>query len=206
VSAPILILITDPERLAPTEIAARFSRVANAAKPGSIAFQLRHPGAPARPLLELGRALLSIAEETGQTLWVNDRIDVALALGVHGLHLGEESVATSDARRLMPIAFVSRACHDPAEVSRLDADAVILSPILEPRKGRPALGLEALRSVRQALAKRPAAPLLLALGGIDAERAPACIEAGADGVCVMGAVHGEADPLSLVRALGIQRR
>lgn len=204
--APALILVPDPERLAAAEIVSRFSRVAEAAEPGSVAFQLRHPGAPARPLLELGRELFRIAEATGQALWVNDRIDVALALGAHGVHLGEQSVTTRDARRLMPIAFVSRACHDPDEVGRLDADAVVLSPILAPRKGRPALGLEVLRSVREQLREDPAAPLLYALGGIDDTSARSAIDAGADGVLVMGAVHGEKDPLSLLRALAIERR
>jgi thiamine monophosphate synthase len=108
-------------------------------------------------------------------------------------------------------AWISRAWHSPAQIpgEALDADALVLSPVLAPRKGAEALGLEALAAARTTLdyaamhARRR--PLLYALGGIDAAGAARCIEAGVDGVAAIGATF-EADPLPLLEALGIACR
>jgi thiamine monophosphate synthase len=77
---------------------------------------------------------------------------------------------------------------------------VLLSPVIAPRKGRPALGLEALERCRGSL--RPGTQLF-ALGGVSAETARSCLEHGADGVAVIGAALGAGPARSLLKALGI---
>jgi thiamine monophosphate synthase len=86
----------------------------------------------------------------------------------------------------------------------LDVDAVLLSPVLESKKGRAMLGLSALTVARSALTNSGRKTALLALGGVTAAHAAECLLAGADGVAVIGAVlRGEGR--ALVRALRIGR-
>jgi thiamine-phosphate pyrophosphorylase len=203
---PRLIAITDTALVPADLLAARLAALVTRARPGSVAIQLRDHQLSARARLELGRRLLEIARREAAPLIVNDRLDLALALGAQGVHLGERSVAPADARRLLPKAWISRACHDPDRVADApEVDAVLLSPILSTRKGRPALGLCALRRARQLL---PASIALIALGGIDAEGAARCLEAGADAVAAIGSVLAGSDERSLdalLDALQIRR-
>jgi thiamine-phosphate pyrophosphorylase len=144
------------------------------------AVQLRDPGLPSRALLALGGWLREETRALGAALWVNDRLDVALALGADGVHLGRRSVTVADARALLPPGtWISLACHAPAEVEEaaaLGADGALLSPIFpSPGKG-PAIGVEALREAR---ARVRAGFPIVALGGVDAQNAGACFAAGA---------------------------
>jgi thiamine-phosphate pyrophosphorylase len=198
VIGPVLIAITSTELAPLGVIETRLARCVERARPGSVAIQLRDHDLSARARLELGRRLLAL----GAPLIVNDRLDLALALGVSNVHLGERSMSPKDARRLIPNAWISQACHDPERAGDLDADAILLSPVLAPRKGRPALGLPALARARARLS--PGARLY-ALGGVDAESARACLDAGADGVAVQGAVLDGREPDPLLAALGIRR-
>lgn len=154
--------------------------------PGALAVQIRLPGEPARALLRWGEALRKTLGD-GVPLIVNDRLDVAAALGLRAVHLGRHSVSATDARALLgPDLWVSRACHDHAELAqaaREGADAALLSPIFaSPGKGAP-LGLAALTDARAAFPGLP----LHALGGVDASNARACLDSGASGVAVIRA-------------------
>jgi thiamine-phosphate pyrophosphorylase len=203
---PRLIAITDRSKASEPVTLERFERVAYAAQPGSVVLQLRDRELPARERLAFGRALRALARRAGQLFQVNDRLDLARLLAADGLHLGEESVSTADARRLLgEDAFVTRACHELAGVARDDADGVVLSPLLAPRKGRAALGLAALGRARALLSARAEERLLFALGGVDADTAGACLAAGADGVAVIGAVLTSREPERIVEALGCAR-
>jgi thiamine-phosphate pyrophosphorylase len=169
--------------------------------------QLRDKSLAARNRLALGRRLISECRGRDQSFVVNDRLDLALLLEADGVHLGEGSVAPADARTVLPDrAWISIACHDPGAVRRPDADAVLLSPIVAPRKGRQALGFDGLRSARRVLASAgdTTLPALYALGGVDADSARECLAAGADGVAVIGAGLDGRDPLPLLGALGIR--
>lgn len=158
---------------------------------GLVAVQLRDPELSGRALFDLGVRLRAAARAAGAALVVNDRLDLALALGAEGAHLGRRSVAVADARALLGrAAWISVACHAVAEVVRAaeqGADAALLSPIFaSPGKSAP-LGVEALRRAREALAARGLALQLVALGGIDAGNAAACLAAGADAVAAIRA-------------------
>ena len=200
-----LIAITDRRTAGAEQTLARFAELGRIARPGSVVFQLRDLELSARERLAFGRALLRVARTSEQLFVVNDRIDLAVLLGADGVHLGEAGIGTSDSRRLLGAqAFISRACHDPSRVATLDADAVLLSPICEARKGRAALRVDGVRTARTGLPDDGNRPLLFALGGVTPETAPECAAAGADGVAVVGSVlRGEG--AELVRALRIER-
>jgi thiamine-phosphate pyrophosphorylase len=190
---PLAVQITDRAVLPEAALIARLDEVAGlpAAVRARFAVQLRDPGLSGRALLELGARLRSATRALGAALVVNDRLDLALALGADGVHLGRRSVAVADARALLPSgAWISVACHEVGEVvqAALDgADAALLSPIFaSPGKGAP-LGTEALVSAREALAGRGLALQLVALGGVDDGNAEACFVAGADAVAAIRA-------------------
>jgi len=167
--------------------------------------QLRERELEGRALLELADAVSRSAREAaasaGQRLEVvvNRRIDIALACGAEGVHLGFDALPAEQARELMgPDALVGVSCHSSAEVAAAGgADYAQLAPIFPPLSKpstRPALGTEALTRAGTALP-------VLAQGGIDADNAAACIAAGAAGVAVTGSVLAAADPAAAAARL-----
>jgi thiamine-phosphate diphosphorylase len=149
----------------------------------------------------MGQRLAGTTRAYSQILSVNDRADLALALGAQGLHLGGASVLAERVRARFGARFwLSRASHDPDSCQSLGADAVLLSPVCGPRKGAPSLGLGAL-----ARACRETEIPIFALGGVSAENAKACIDAGAAGVAVIGAWLACESLHPLIDALGIAR-
>lgn len=206
-TAPRLIAITDLTRFSEAELLKRAATLTAAARAGSVAVLLREHQASARRRLTLGRELRAITRAAEQQLWLADRLDLALVLQADAAHLGEGSVTGSDARRLLGADLgLSRAWHrqdvDSAELSPVNA--VLLSPIFDARKGRPALGVAALTALNGALAAASSAARPFALGGVTASNARACLAAGAWGVAAMGAAWTD-DAVELLSALGIRR-
>jgi thiamine-phosphate pyrophosphorylase len=162
--------------------------------------------------VSLGRRLRELTRRHGQRLSVNDRLDLAVLLEADALHLAESSVMAGDARafaRARGRAFwISRAAHQPEAAAHADADALVLSPIIEARKGRPALGLAGIEAARTARERRPSELGrcgLYALGGVTAASAADCVRAGADGVALIGALLDSEAPRALVAQLGLGR-
>ena len=203
--APRLIAITDTTVAPLGVLEARIEMLCALAAPGSVLVQLRDLALPTRARIDLGVRLRALTRRSAQLLSVNDRVDLAVLLEADALHLGESGVSTADARRVVGDLWISRALHDPARAPDLDADALLLSPVIAARKGRSALGLEGLSRCRRLLARRSSPPALFALGGIRAESARACLDAGAQGVAVIGAVLGGAPLEPLVAAVGAAR-
>jgi len=197
---PNVVVITDPA-LSDDELTERAARALAAAPRASIGIQVRDKARPARAVMALAERLQRVCLEFDAPLYVNDRLDVALCLGVDGVHLGGDSVGVEDARELLgPRAFVSIAAHQTEDVARAEtsgATAALVSPIFAtPEKGPPR-GASFLTAARaQARNLR-----LYALGGVDARNAAACIGAGADGVAVIRAVWHAGDPAAAARAL-----
>ncbi len=159
---------------------------------GVPAIMLREKDLPARVLLGLAEALREETRRRGAILIVNDRVDVALAAGADGIHLGQRSLPAEAAGRIIPGGMLlGVSCHGVEELRAAEnagADYTMLAPVFDPASKpgeRPALGLEGLRSVRSQ-ATRP----VLALGGVSAENAEAVREAGAHGVAGIGCFFG----------------
>ena len=198
---PRLIAITDTLVAPRGVLEARLEVLLAAAAPGSVMVQLRDRQLPDRERIALGRELRALTRRHRQLFAVNDRCDLAFLLETDGLHLGEQSITPGDARKLVGPLWISRACHEPSRAEPLGADALVLAPVLAPRKGAAALGLLALGTAKAALG---ANALLYALGGVDAASAAACLAAGADGIAAIGAVLDGRDVLPLLEALGIR--
>lgn len=206
---PRLIAITDRGVASAEQTLARFERLAQAARPGSVSLQLRDRELPVRDRLAFGRKLKALSVVAQQGFQVNDRLDVALLLDADGVHLGESSVSAEDARRLLGAAcFVTRAWHATEVPAEAEVDGWLVSPVAAARKGRPPLGLGFFGDLHAQwlAAAGPRVPsALYALGGIDEGNARACLDAGATGVAVVGAALTASDPLPLLRALDIAR-
>ena len=199
-AVPRLLVFTDQTRAEPELMLARFAELGRRAQPGSVQFTLRDYTSSARARWLLAARLARVSQATEQRFGVADRADLARAFGCTGFHLPEAGISPRDARRYLgPEVFLSQACHDAASAAEGELDARLVSPIFEARKGRPALGLAALRG-----AGEPGRCASFALGGVDAGNAAACLAAGAAGVAVIGAALA-ADPAPLLRALGILR-
>lgn len=206
--APRLVAITDLSLLDPVTLLTRLRNLTEAASPGSVALLLRDHAASGRERWGLGQKLRELAHTTGQSLWVADRIDLALLLEADGLHLGENSVSARTARQLWGgQRFVSRAWHrgELGGAAELEGvNALLVSPVLAERKGRPALGLGPLARLSEAAAGRSEPLAVYALGGVSSDSAGSCLAAGAQGVAAIGAALA-IDPSALLGALGIAR-
>ncbi len=170
--------------------------VRQALRAGVRAVQLREKDLPTRDLYHLAEKLLVLTRAAGAALLLNDRVDVAMALGADGVHLTRRSLPPKETRDLVgPIKLIGISCHSLADVREAvdgGADFVVLGPIFEtPSKAAfgPPLTTRALRQARAA------APLpVLAIGGINQARIPDVMANGADGVAVVSAVMGAPDP------------
>jgi thiamine-phosphate pyrophosphorylase len=143
--------------------------------------QLRERHLSARELYDLTRSVLQLPNPNGTLILVNDRVDVAVGAGAHGVHLRSHAISPVLVRRIVPEVFqIGVSCHDVDDVRRAadeGASFAVLAPIYPtPGKG-PALGLEPLRK-----AVESASIPVLALGGITAARIEECRQAGAAGI------------------------
>jgi thiamine-phosphate pyrophosphorylase len=133
-----------------------------------------------------GRALAELVRGTvrlrGSPILVNTRADIALACGAQGVHLPARSIAPHVIRRIAPPGFlIGVSCHTVGELAaaeREGADFAVYAPIfLSPTKAVHPIGLSALREATRSV-RLP----VYALGGVTAENAPLCIQAGAAGI------------------------
>lgn len=163
--------------------------------------QLRDKEAEAGDLLRWGRTFLEAARDHGALFVLNDRPDVALALGADGVHLGQNDLSPAFARRVLgPDAIIGLSTHAPAEADAApsEADYLCAGPVWEtPTKaGRPAAGLEHVRHAARTV-ERP----WFAIGGITAETLPDVVAAGARRIVVVRAITEAGDPALEVRRL-----
>lgn len=177
-----LYLITD--RRLVDDLPRAVERALTALPRGAAAVQLREKDLPTRALYELGVRLREATARHDAHLFVNDRADVARAIGADGVHLAGSSFEAADARAFLGAgARLGASCHSLAELEgRAGADFATYSPIFaSPGKG-PALGLPALAEAARAT-RLP----LFALGGIDSAHIPEVLRAGAHGVAAIRA-------------------
>jgi thiamine-phosphate pyrophosphorylase len=193
------------------QVEAALSAASTCAPPGAVALQLREKDLDARPLHELARALNERCLRFSVPLLINDRLDVAIAVGAAGVHLPTNSFNVLDARQLLgPSALIGVSTHKPSEAAaaaRAGADFAVFGPIFDPLSKSaygPAHGGAPLRAACAAADTMP----VYALGGITVERVrelravSSVSEAHRPaGVGVIGAVFGTDDSHTTTRAL-----
>lgn len=165
--------------------------VAAMAAAGITTIQLRAKRLDDRAFHQLAEATLDAVAGWGGELWIDDRVDFALALPFAGVHLGRADLAAADARALLPDSVgIGVSTHDREQLDEAAADAaadwVALGPIFATATKEnpdPVVGLAGLTALRARTSKP-----LIAIGGIDAERVGAVLGAGADAVAVISAV------------------
>ncbi len=171
---------------------------------GGRLLQLRMKGCGSGAILAVAAALRELTRQAGAALVVNDRPDIAMAVGADGVHLGTEDLPVAAARRLLgPSALIGYSTHsveeavDVAEVGLVDYVAFgPVFPTVTKLLPHTAQGLERLRAVR----RRVRLPLV-AIGGITADTAAAARAAGADAVAMIGALARAPDVVVLVQRL-----
>jgi thiamine-phosphate pyrophosphorylase len=189
-------MITDRHRLGPDGDDLLVRHVGAAARAGVHLVQIRERDLDGGPLLRLvARCVQAVAGSRTRVL-VNDRLDVALAAGAHGVHLRADSIPASRARRIVPRGFlIGRSVHSGSDVSAAtengEADYLIFGTVF-PSVSKPeqeAVGAAALAAVVRAT------PMpVLAVGGVTKETARGVGQAGAAGLAAIGLFVGTSAP------------
>jgi thiamine-phosphate pyrophosphorylase len=204
-----VIVITDPDCGAGRDVVA----VVRAALRGGVgAVQLRAKHESTRDQVELGRLLRIATSEAGALLFVNDRTDVALAIGADGVHVGDDDLPLRAVRAIVPAGFIVGRSVDTAEEATTaeeeGADYVGAGPVLgTPSKldAAPPIGVTGI----QRIAGSTTLPVI-AIGGIDVTNAAEIARAGASGIAVIRALmlapDAEAAACELVRAVARGRQ
>jgi thiamine-phosphate pyrophosphorylase len=171
---------------------------------GVTCVQLREKTAGTREFLEEARAVKAALAGTGVPLIINDRVDVALAAGADGVHLGQQDMPIADARRLGPPGWIigvsAESVEDAVRAERDGADYVGASPVFAtPTKTdtAPPLGLDGLRAIRAAV-KIPWWRSAESMPG----NARDVVRAGADGLAVVSAIVAADSPRAAAAELG----
>jgi thiamine-phosphate pyrophosphorylase len=204
---PRLILVTDPV-FGDDAIVRCVEVVAGALPPGWLSVQLRDKQRALVSLRVFASRLRLVTRAAGAALVINGDARLARDVGADGVHLGKDAGRVSEARSLCGGSiWVSVSAHSDSAVRRGIADganAVLVSPVFPSRppsvlaptkEGR---GLDALRSAHALAAGRIG---VYALGGVDADNARACAEAGADGVAMVRALLASPEPARIARAI-----
>ena len=206
---PAVYLVTDTAMCAGAEGVVRTVR--SAVSGGVTAVQVRDPGATTRQLTTLARAVADALHGTGIPLVVNDRVDVALAVGADGVHVGQTDLEPVAARRLIgPRMHLGLSVSNPDELAaalELPAGTVDLlgvGPIRDTSSktdAAPALGFVGLARICAA-----SSIACVAIGGLGAEDVPAVKTSGAIGLAVISAICGQPDPVAAARRLSVAWR
>ena len=177
-------------------------RAALAASSADVAVQLRDKELDGRALTALAHELRALTRAAGAALYINDRVDVALAVGADGVHLGGRSLSPADVARVAPALAVAVSTHTRAEVEAAarfpNVRFAVFGPVWDTPSKRPygpPVGIDALRGA--ALVGLP----LLALGGVTPARVTEAHAAGAVGVACIRAISSAADPGAALAAL-----
>ena len=174
---------------------------------GARVLQIRLKPGDARDQLALARVARTICDAAGALLIVNDRIDVALAAGADGVHLGQTDLPLADARRIAPKLIIGVSTHDVAQVQAAvagGADYLGFGPIFATRtkvNPDPVQGIEGLRAAVAVAREIP----IVAIGGIQPQMAAAVYGAGAAAICAISAVNDAQHPVVVAKSFTATR-
>jgi thiamine-phosphate pyrophosphorylase len=179
-----------------------------AAEGGATLLQYRAKESDTRTMITEARTIVAALAGTEVPLLINDRVDVALACGAQGVHLGREDMQPAEARALLgPKAIIGATVKNRDDLLALRGQpidyACIGGVFATSHKDNPdpPLGLEGFRALRsEAWAMLGGLPVG-AIAGISTENARKLVQAGADGIAVIGALFGSDDPRASARAL-----
>ena len=183
---PVLCLVTDRARCDGEDRLVEI--VGHAARAGVHLVQVRERDLDARPLYELVRRCVATVKGTHTRVLVNDRFDVAIAAGAHGVHLPSVGVPAWRLRRIAPPGFlIGRSVHAVEEATTVvregGVDFLVFGTVFSSasKPGVMPVGVEALRAVAASV------PVpVLAIGGITSERIRSIASAGAAGFAAIG--------------------
>ncbi|MCF8104133.1 MAG: thiamine phosphate synthase [Desulfohalobiaceae bacterium] len=177
--------------------------IRQAVRGGVTAVQLREKQAQTRQFVELAGKVKALLADTPIPLVINDRVDVALAAGADGVHLGQEDMDVPDARKIMgPELILGLSVNAPEQVqeaNKLEVDYFGAGPIFPtPTKKdhKTPLGEQGLQVVVKA-SQKP----VVAIGAITAENCPAVCKKGVAGIAVVSAICSAASPEKAAREL-----
>jgi thiamine-phosphate pyrophosphorylase len=195
---PKLYTITD-RRLSRLSHAEQVARLCDG---GARLVQLREKHLSPREFYHEAEEALRVARARGAKLIINDRADIALALGADGVHLGQDDMPPEAARALLGegavIGFSTHNVEQAIAAARLPVDYIAIGPIFATTSKEnpdPQVGLEGLRRVREAVRSVP----LVAIGGVTRENAPAVLASGADSLAVISALFDPEEPSEITR-------
>jgi thiamine-phosphate pyrophosphorylase len=196
---PPLYVILDPEAARGRDVRRLLDAILDG---GCQMVQLRDKRMPLAELYPLASALAERCRQAGALFIVNDRSDLALAVGADGVHVGQDDLPASGARRLLPPGrILGVSTHGVAQARQALADGAdyIAVGSIFPTGTKAAfqlVGLDLLRTLR------PQIPVpLVGIGGITLDNADTVIAAGADAVAVISAVCAADDPEAATRRL-----
>lgn len=159
--------------------------------------------ATAGQLVRAGRMARRVCTELGAALVINDRIDVALAVGADGVHLGQTDLPLAAARTVAGRLWIGISTHDLAQVRAArdgGADYLGYGPVFATATKKNPDAVQGVAALRAAVAEAGGIPVV-AIGGITATYAAEVYAAGASAICAIGAVTGAADVTAAGRAL-----
>ncbi|MGM0424282.1 MAG: thiamine phosphate synthase [Thermodesulfobacteriota bacterium] len=177
--------------------------IQEAVQGGVTAVQLREKQCETREFVHLAKQALALLQPLGVPLFINDRLDVALAVDAQGLHVGQEDMHVLDVRQLavehLAVGLSVNTTQHCQEAEDLPVDYLGVGPIFgtqTKKDAKKALGLERLSRIR-----KQSSHTLVGIGGIDRANAAQVIQAGADGIAVVSAICASSSPQQEARYL-----
>jgi len=164
------------------------------AKAGCRFLQIREKHLSGKEFFEVAISAVEIAESFGMKVIVNDRVDIAMAAGAGGVHLGQDDLPPEHARKLLGneavIGFSTHSVDQAIEAIKFPIDYIAIGPIFPTSSKEnpdPVVGVEELRRVRDEIGVFP----LVAIGGISGSNVEEVLAAGADSAALINALYND---------------
>jgi len=161
---------------------------------GATFIQLREKHASPRDFFEAAKPAIEIARKNNVMIIINDRVDIARALGADGVHLGQDDLPPNAAREVLGpdaiIGFSTHSVEQAIDAAGLPIDYIAIGPIFETKTKEnpdPTVGLDGLAEVKKNIGNIP----LVAIGGIDLDNVLDVLAAGADSIALVSAIIGD---------------